>query len=479
MATKQALMTTTSSNRLNLSGIPTLLNFKIVESVPSGTLTRYVIKRNDSNWQKYDTANKTWVDVATQALTPASVIAEGNTAAEINAIPAGPAMVPFVGKTLDVAAGMQTTNNVLPTIQSFTVNGQSGSSLYSETKDYPAIVLNKDEAVDIISIKVEKTETGKGTVAVQAAIQDANGNWGGYQDYTAYLGKTPTQAKAIKFRATFTVVDIGKDAAKLNSIEVASRSSNDYSFTEGTSFCVTKTYDFNNIISRAHLTVKHETVQDTKLSAQISLRNPPITVKSELLGTGDGKQHTVKLKQTNRLASHGFALYFDGAKQEQKTYSYSPTDGQVTYTAAAGVTVTADYIYGWENENFVEMTLDGTYPDRTNKELVTDQFSYDGNTSDRLPTGSVVTVRVMMEQEKGHLDNVALGKGTGQPVSYKLAHHATVGKIKVLPETATWKYKENTDYLTVTAPADADATVSYDWAARPLALNSLVCVFDE
>ena len=54
----------------------------------------------------------------------------------------------------------------------------------------------------------------------------------------------------------------------------------------------------------------------------------------------------MKLKKTNRLASHGFTLYFDGAKQEQKTYSYSPTDGQVTYTAAAGVTVTADYIYG-------------------------------------------------------------------------------------------------------------------------------------
>lgn len=478
MATKQALMTTTASNRMNLAGIPTLLNFKIVESVPSGTATRYLVKRNDSNWQKYDANSKAWVDVVTQALTPASVMSQGNTAAEINAVPAS-ALTPFVAKTLDVAAGMQTSNDVLPTLQSFTVNGQSGSSLYSETKDYPAIELSKDEPVDILSIDVAKHLTGKGTVSVTASIKDASNNWSDYQDYTSYLGANVTQAKAIKFRATFTVVNIGQDSATLDSIEVASRSNNYYSFTEGTSYCVTKTYDFTNVMSRAHLTVKHATVPDTELSAQVSLRNPPTTVKNELLGTGNGKQHTVKLKNTNKLASHDFALYFDGVKQKQEAYSYSPTDGQVTYTAGSGVTVTADYTYNWETENFVDMTLDGTYPDRTNKEIVTDQFSYDANTSDRLPTGSVVTVRVLMKQNKGHLDNVALGKGTGQPISYKLAHHASVGKIKVFPATATWKYKENTSYLTVTAPAGEDVTVSYDWVANPFKLDSLVCVFDE
>ena len=478
MATKQVLLTTTASNRLNLAGIPTLLNFKISESVPSGTATRYLVKRNDSNWQKYDTAKKKWVNAATQALTPASVMSQGNTAAEINAVPAS-ALTPFVAKTMDVAAGMQTTTGTLPTIQSFTVNGQSGSSLYSETKDYPSIELSKKQPVEILDIKVNKKTTGRGTVSVAAAIQDSAGNWSSYQDYTAYIGKNVTQAKAIKFRATFTVVNVGQDSTTLDSIEVTSRSDNTYVFTEGTSTCVTKTYDFGNVMTRAHLTVKHEKVQDTEISAQITLRNPPTNVKKELLGTGDGKQHTVKLKNTNKLASHDFALYFDGVKQKQGVYSYSPTDGQVTYTAGSGVTVTADYTYNWETENFVDMTLDGTYPDRTNKEIVTDQFSYDANTSDRLPTGSVVTVRVLMKQNKGHLDNVALGKGTGQPISYKLAHHASVGKIKVLPATATWKYKENTNYLTVTAPAGEDVTVSYDWVANPLALDSLVCVFDE
>ncbi|MCI6285002.1 hypothetical protein [Selenomonas sp.] len=478
MATKQSLLITTTANRADVSDFPTLTGFAVDETTPDGTSTRYVIKTNDDSatWQKYDTSSKAWTDVATQELTPASVMTEGMSKTELEAVPSS-AMTGFVGKQVDVAAAMQTENDSQPTINSVTVKGESGTTLKTETVDYPSITLNDYNAVDILDITVTKKEVGDGKVQVLASIQDADGNWGEYQDYKNYLGEVTTRARAISFRAVFTVVTIGTDVATLNSIEVRSRTDNVAVFTEGTSVCITKTYDFGNVMTRAHLVVKHHTVPDTKLTAQIALRNPPTTVKSELLGTGDGKQKTVKLAHITKLASHGFHLYFDGEEQARDTYSYSPTDGQVTYTATTGATVTVDYIYDWEPEKWVDMTYDNSYPDRKDDTLISEQFDYEAKGDS--PTGSVGTVRVTMIQLEGKETDVTLGTGTGKAVSYKLAHHARVGKIQVSPADAKWRYKENTDYLTVTAAEGAEVKVTYEWVARPLALDSLIAVFDE
>lgn len=478
MATKQSLLITTTANRADVSDFPTLTGFAVDETTPDGTSTRYLVKTNDESatWQKYDTSSSAWTDVTTQELTPASVMTEGMSKTELEAVPSS-AMTGFVGKQVDVAAAMQTENDSQPTINSVTVKGESGTTLKTETVDYPSITLNDYNAVDILDITVTKKEVGDGKVQVLASIQDADGNWGEYQDYKNYLGEVTTRARAISFRAVFTVVTIGTDVATLNSIEVRSRTDNVAVFTEGTSVCITKTYDFGNVMTRAHLVVKHHTVPDTKLTAQIALRNPPTTVKSELLGTGDGKQKTVKLAHITKLASHGFHLYFDGEEQARDTYSYSPTDGQVTYTATTGATVTVDYIYDWEPEKWVEMTYDNSYPDRKDDTLISEQFDYEA--SGDSPTGSVGTVRVTMIQLEGKETDVALGTGTGKPVSYHLAHHARVGKIQVSPADAKWRYKENTDYLTVTAAEGAEVKVTYEWVARPLALDSLIAVFDE
>jgi hypothetical protein len=201
-------------------------------------------------------------------------------------------------------------------------------------------------------------------------------------------------------------------------------------------------------------------------------------VTGEVLGTGDGAQHTVKLAHTDNLASHGFLLYFDGNVQSAATYSYSPTDGQVTYTAPKGETVTTDYIYGWSAETFVPMTHDTQYPDKNDNSLVDDQYDYVA-TKDTDPKGSVGAVKVSLKQNTGTEKNVALGTATGEQQSFKLAHHAKPETIVVTPETAVWKYKDNTDVLLVAGSKGDSLTVSYDWAARTNYLESLACIFNE
>ena len=123
------------------------------------------------------------------------------------------------------------------------------------------------------------------------------------------------------------------------------------------------------------------------------------------------------------------------------------------------------------------MKHDTEYPDKNDNNLVDDQFDYVAGDGD--PTGSVGTIKVLLEQKTGTVKNEALGIGTGTKQSFKLAHHAKAETIKVKPDSATWTFKDITDVLTVTAPINEPVTVSYDWAARTNYLESISCIFNE
>lgn len=475
MATKQALIITTTASAADSSDFPTVTGMEILANEPEHTATRYLIKIDDT-WQKYDTTNSIWSDAAEQNLTPASVMSEGNTAAVINNLPAA-AFADFTGKTVNVAVALQTADTgVQPTVTAISVKGESGAQTLSRTVNHETVTL-ADAEVEIVDIHVETEEVGEGKANVQASIQKADNSWTEYQSYDNFVTSPATTAKAIKFRSVLSVRQIGVDSAKVVSVNVKHRTDNVAVFSEGTGVCLTKTYNFINPISRAHLMVKHPIVQDTEITAQIALRESPNTVTGEVLGTGTGTEQTVTLAHTENLASHNFALYFDGVQQNSASYSYSPTDGQVTFTAQEGVSVTADYVYGWTEERFVDMVHDTEYPDKDDNTLVDDQFDYAAGEGD--PTGSVGTVRVTLIQHTGTVRNEALGTGTGNQQSFKLAHHAKAETIAVLPAEATWKFKDNTDVLLVTAPAGEQVSVSYDWAARTNYLESVACIFNE
>lgn len=480
MATKQTLIITTTANRADVSSFPTLTGFSVVETTPAGTSTRYLVKTSDdrATWKAYDASSSAWKDVATQDITASSVMSEGMSKTALEAVPAS-AMTGFVGKSIDIAAAMQTTNDTQPTITSVTVKGESGATVTNQTTDLPMIDTTGDDgkATEIMNIEVSKTEADGGTATVLASIRDSSNNWSEYKEYTNYITSPATTATGIKFRVVQAVQTAGTGSSAVTSIAVKHRMDSVATFSEGTGVCVTKTYNFVNNISRAHLMVKHPLVDDTEVTAQIALRQSPTTVTGEVLGTGNGSSQTVKLANTTGLASHNFVLYFDGVQQAASSYSFSPTDGQVTFAADDGVAVTADYVYGWSKETWVDFTHDTVYPDKNDNTLVDDQFDYIAGDND--PKGSVGTVRVSLIQKTGKEKDVALGTGNGKAQSFKLAHHAKYETIDVKPAAATWKFKDNTDVLTVTAKEGEAISVSYNWAARPNYLESIACIFNE
>lgn len=477
---RTALIKTTTASQRDCSSFSTASGIVITADIPTGCDMRFAVKVDDGTYKKYNTTSKAWADLTTQDMTAATLLSEGNTKADIEALTSSDlAAIPGNTVNFAIAISMGDTATDAPSITSIKISGATGSTVTQETTESDAITLSESSgAVEILNIEVGKTETTGGTVTVLASTQDAGGTWADYIDYTKLITSPASTAKAIKFKAILNAPTPGTSIAKLNSVTIKHRTDNVAVFSEGTGVCISKTYNFVNTIGRAHLMVKHPVVPDTEITASIALRKPPTYVTGEVIGTGDGAQHTVKLANVDNLASHGFVLYYDGVAQSSANYSYSPTDGQVTYTAAKGETVTADYIHEWSAETFVTMTHDTQYPDKIDNSLVDDQYDYIAvNNTD--PTGSVGTIKVSLRQNTGIEKNVALGTATGEQQSFKLDHHAKPETIVVLPATATWRYKDNTDVLLVTGVKGDALSISYGWAARTNYLESLVCIFNE
>ncbi len=472
MEAKRGLIVTTVASEADSSTFPKISGIEITADEPANTATKYVFKINDT-WMHY--AGSAWSDVATQDITASSVMTEGNTKEEVNAVPAS-AFTAWQGKKVNVAVALQTTDmNVQPSITAIKIKGESGAQQLTDTVNHTAINL-ADTDVEILDITVDSSVVGAGAVDVQASVCQ-NGSWSEYKSYKNYVTNPATTASAIKFRSVLSVKTPGTDRATIKAISIKHRTDNIAVFSEGTGVCVTQTHNFVNNIGRAHLMVKHPIVADTEIKAYVSLRKQPSYVYGEVIGTGDGQKHTVKLAHTEGLASHGFALYFDGVAQAASTYSFSPSDGQVTYTAPEGEPVTVDYIHGWSKEEWVEMKHDTQYPDKNDNNSVDDQFDYLAGEGD--PTGSVGAVKVALTQNTGTVKNAELGIGTGEQQSFKLPHHAKAETIVVSPAEATWKWRDNTDVLLVNAPKGEPITVSYSWAARTNYLESIACVFNE
>ena len=475
---KTALIKTTTASQSDCSNMSTATGIEIVSTEPAGTAARYAVSVAGGTWKKFNTSTNAWVDVTTQALTETSLLSEGNTKAELMAL-GSTYLANFIGKKIDFAAAlsMEDSATISPTLTKIKVNGQTGSTVYTTTMTSDTINLSStDNAVEILAIDVTKTELNGGTVTVNASIQNTEGAWGSFVPYAGLVTTPATVAKAIKFQAILTAPTPGTSSASLSSVAIKHRTDNIAVFAEGEGDCITKTYNFVNPMSQAHLMVKHPIVKDTEVKAYVSLRAKPVTVTGELLAAGNGNQQTCTLKNATKVASHGFALYFDGAKQTSG-YAFSSTDAHVTFAAPSGVAVTADYIYNWEKEAFVEMTHDAVYPDKDDNTMVDDQFNYI-KVAETDPSGAVSAIKVTLTQLTGKVDNLALGIGTGALQSFKLDHHAKVETIAITPVTATWSFKPQTDVLFVTAPAGEAIKLSYDWAAETNYLESLACIWN-
>ena len=226
-----------------------------------------------------------------------------------------------------------------------------------------------------------------------------------------------------------------------------------------------------NLVSRAHLTVKHRNVADAAVTAEIAFIYAAFA-KSEVLAIGDGTQKTVSLAHPAGVTGYNFSVYFDG--ERQSNYLLDTNNATVTFTAPQGAIVTADYYYNWGGETFAPMTKTGTYPDHRNSARASTQFAYTAAT-----VGNVAVLRLTLNQASGTAENEISVTGTGEPQGFKLVHQAIAPTIQVTPSTVPWQYDEDQNIIVFTAPQGTAVQVSYQWQGKDLGVDSFACTFNE
>ncbi len=441
---------------------------------PAETSRRFLLSFGENGWQKWNGA--AFEAVFTQSLTAGSVLSEGNTAAELTALTVAN-LNPLAGKSIRVAIALHANDpeGAMPTA-GLSITGQSEGQITEKTILSPSLTLSDSEAVEVLDIAVESGAINGGSVTVEARRD--GGDWG---DPAGVVGKSVWN---LDFRAVLRAPSVGVSEASIDSARVRHKSDTSKLAT-GRASVISKTYDFSQVdgtpidMSQAHLMVKRLDISDTEVSAYLSLRPTPKKVECEILGTGDGNQHTYTLANIQGLAQHTLKVYFGNEEQGIDAYAFSSATGQITCTAPEGVSVWASYEWGWEPETWIPMDKDRAYPDTANPYVIVDQFGYTAGDED--PQGSVASVRVDLVQLTGTATDELLGEGAEASFSYRLDHTPSPEtlEIRVAGELSdAWFYDPVTNLLTVSAPKGSAITASYEWQGRQPLADSVACVWN-
>ena len=199
-------------------------------------------------------------------------------------------------------------------------------------------------------------------------------------------------------------------------------------------------------------------------------------VRGETLGVGSGGRKTFQLAHVDGLKYDSLKLYYDNA-QVFTDYEFNTEVGRVTCSAPSGVLVSCDYDYGWDKEEWHEMSLDSRWSmdgyDRSEY-----KFSLDSNTK------SAAAIKLQLIMSSGHINNEQLGTGAGTAKSFKLSHIINDGKISVtannvLLSSKFWTVLDDPQYISVAAPAGQIIRASYDWVSEPPTVYQFSAVFSE
>jgi hypothetical protein len=437
--------------------------------IGAGTVTTSV-----PAWYKISgTGSVALTAVATQTLTVDSVLAEGNTVAELLAATSIPG---FIGKLVSPVIALSAPGEavVWPTLR---IGIKDKNSIDQTTKEVisPLFPLSID-AVEIIDLTAVVTVSSGASAVVTVALQQN----GVLSDYMPLASARRQKATAYQLKATYTVPVVGTGSAKVEKVTAQYRS-NDAVVSGDTAEIVSITKDFSGVGMRfGRIMVKHQPLKDATLRALMSMRPIPQTREKNPVTVGNGQRQTVKLG-INSVADTGInhntvRLYHGG--QEVFDFDFNTEMSEVSTTAPDGTTVFASYSYGWDSETWQEMSR-GTTQAYDNSGMDGTEFTYVLPSSET-PKG-VAAVKIVLEKPGGHIDNEFLAMATGKTQMLVLPHSAKKASIVLTASTGTasFAYDDVSRILTFVATQDTELHISYDWIAETPVCTGWVACWNE
>ena len=453
----------TSKNPINLLDKIKVKGFTIAGVQPANT-NRKVAFKVDNKWNKLSTEGAL-SPLPTQAITSDSVLAEGNTVAELTALTNVPS---FVGKLVYPAFALYADSEatVMPTI-GMTVKAEINTTVdvYTKTDYSQEFVLHNERDVLVKSVTVDSNTKGNGKITLKAryatfnetAITDEGAEltekW---SDYVDLLSVINVKCHKLQIKADYQVsVTDGSDSATLNDV-IVTYAKDDVAKTDGTTDLVTLTEKFTNDLTYVHAYIKHKELIDADLKAYVRLQKTPQKAEFKLIGYGTGARKTYKVADRG-INQDSLMVYVNG--KVVYDFDFNTETSEITLVADVDVPINASCEYGWELFNYVEM--------QKGVSQINDSGAYTTEYAYTIPAHegeyTVTAIKYELIRPEGKVTNDVIGIGTGKRQIIQLPHFARKETISC---NGKWSYDYDSKRLTVIAPEGDNIVISYDWIAE-------------
>lgn len=449
LGTRQALLM--SNDALDATAVSAVNNFVITGEEPTGTSRHVMLKIDDKIYRFVSGTLTEYTDSATLQ----NVLANGNTVAELTALSN---ITALVGKEIYPIIALTSTVEDEPTIKiGLNITTTTERTTFSaNTATYELPVPDGGSIPLITSIVADTETTGGGSVTTLVRLKDATGTWG---DWLTFAQAANQEATRVQFQFNYSVTNVGTDTAQVKSCTV-NYISNMEVVTGSTAELYSIVPNFETDLRLCYVIVRHKQLIDSTIEAWANFLPAPKARDRISVGTGSGaaKQYTLGISGTAdaQIDPSSIRVFVDGVAIDD--FDYNTATGQITLTAASGVSVLASYNYNCGLENWRPMTVetqqpydDGTYMTR---------FSYtlpDGEDAQR------ANIRLRFNRPAGTVTNQSLGKATGKTQQIVLPHLATPNTIEL---NADWSYDFDSRVLTFVAKKNTALTISYDYVGE-------------
>ena len=445
----------TSKNLINLLDKTRVKGF-IINGIQPANTNRKVAFKVDNKRHKL-TTDGALSPLPTQAITSDSVLAEGNTVAELTALTNVPSLV---GKLVYPAFALYADSKatVMPTI-GMTVKAEIDTTVdvYTKTAYSQEFVLHNERDVLVKSITVDSNTKGNGKITLKARYAtfgaEQTEKWSGYVDILSVINK---KCHKLQIRADYQVsVTNGSDSATLNNV-IITYAREVVAKADGTTDLVTLTEKFTNDLTYAHAYIKHKELIDADLKAYVRLQKTPQKADFKLIGYGTGARKTYKVTDSG-INQDSLMVYVNG--KAVYDFDFNTETSEITLVADVDVPINASYEYGWELFNYVEM--------QKGVSQINDSGAYTTEYAYIIPAHegeyTVTAIKYELIRPEGKVTNDVIGIGTGKRQIIQLPHYARKETIQC---NGKWSYDYDSKRLTVIAPADTDIVISYGWIAE-------------
>lgn len=436
-----------SKSALNFIQNNVISRINILGAEPEGTKRRFAFKISES-YVKLNTSGNPEA-LPTQAITADSLLAEGNTAAELDALTDVPG---FVGKLVYpvVALYAPAEAAVMPSF-GMTVNAGVDTAQYTRT-EYSQEYHLSDTPIFIVSAIADVESSGGARADITVRIKNGD-EWSAYMPLNS---ASMQQATDMQIRAVYSVDNVGSsDSVKVNSVTVT--------YTSGTAIAngvttdiVTTTQHFTNDLNYVYALVKHKELMDAKIKAFVSLRDKPGYMNMKHVGYGTGDRETYQLAESG-INQSTLVVYANGIPIEN--FSYNTEASQITLATEKDAVITASYEFGWSASEWIEMTYEESQVNDSGD--YTSRYTYEIPGAEQEKT--VTAIKYQLLRPAGSVSDEVVGEGTGKRQIIQLPHYAKKETIKC---TGAWSYDYDSRLLTVIADEGQQIVISYDYIAE-------------